>query len=68
MTDLGAYIKAGYTPICGCNLAAALDYVQHQLEMTTRYDADKSTIECEIAPGVWTASGYYWEEFNLLKR
>lgn len=63
---LSAYIKAGYTPICGCRLDSAVEYVQHQMEMVAR--AKDETIEVEIAPGLWAPSGYYWENELLLKR
>lgn len=63
---LSSYIKAGYTPICGCRLDSALEYVQQQMEMAAR--AKDETIEVEIAPGLWTSSGYYWENELLLKR
>lgn len=65
---LSAYIAAGYTPICGCRLDAALEYVSHQLEMPSRLKDE--VIEVQIVPVEegWAPSGYYWESDTLFKR
>lgn len=65
---LSSYIKAGYTPICGCRLDSALEYVQQQMGMYARLNAE--CIEVELVPGsnMWAPSGYYWENELLLKR
>lgn len=62
------YMKAGYTPQCGCRMDSALEYVSRQLEMSSRIAADNCTIEVEIAPGLYAPSGYWWENDLLLKR
>lgn len=65
------YIKAGYVPVCGCNLRNALDYVRFQLQGETRLAADNATIECKTDLGFglqWLQSGYYWEEETLFER
>lgn len=66
---LSQYIKAGYVPQCGCNKAAALEYVENQYGLSVRFADDNCTIEVDvIGTGAWTPSGYYWENEHLFSR
>lgn len=66
--DLSKYIKAGYVAQCHCSSAGAVVWVSSELQMKAQRAADNCTIEVEIAPGLWTDSGYAWEESTLFKK
>lgn len=66
---ISKYMKAGYMPQMGCNMQSAVEYVQWELEMPARMADDNCTILVDVTgSGAWAESGYWWENFHLLRR
>ena len=63
--DIKKYMEAGYAAQCHCRSDSALEYVEQQMEMRARLV--ESSIEVEIAPGLFAPSGYYWECDTLFR-
>lgn len=66
--DLKKYLDEGYVAQSHCDKTGAVVWVSSQMQLKAQFAADNCTIEIEIAPGLWTASGYYWEENTLFKK